>query len=224
MPDRIVSGRAVPDRRKPIKMEPLQALAEPVLKELYPVIWRRSEADIDQMPRLMYDGAWRDHTADITSDIYAFADFHSVDDQRTDEAIKAWSQRCAAELEGEYSQSYFRTAVHAGLLAYVRHMRELREKMTCDAGWHRIVERFHDACSGIEGYGLISASEKWGMLSLSYRCDPIAREACRAAEKVAIEAASRTCERCGRPGVLRTGGWRKTLCDEHARGRYDDRR
>lgn len=25
-----------------------------------------------------------------------------------------------------------------------------------------------------------------------------------------------TCEKCGAPGELRTGGWLKTLCDEHA--------
>lgn len=25
-----------------------------------------------------------------------------------------------------------------------------------------------------------------------------------------------TCEQCGEPGELRTGGWLKTLCDEHA--------
>ena len=29
----------------------------------------------------------------------------------------------------------------------------------------------------------------------------------------------RTCEKCGNPGVLREGGWLKTLCDEHAEGR-----
>lgn len=26
----------------------------------------------------------------------------------------------------------------------------------------------------------------------------------------------RTCEQCGAPGELRTGGWVKTLCDRHA--------
>lgn len=28
-----------------------------------------------------------------------------------------------------------------------------------------------------------------------------------------------TCEQCGQPGVMRGGGWYKTLCDEHANGR-----
>ena len=28
-----------------------------------------------------------------------------------------------------------------------------------------------------------------------------------------------TCEACGQPGVMRDGGWYKTLCDTHANGR-----
>ena len=28
-----------------------------------------------------------------------------------------------------------------------------------------------------------------------------------------------TCEKCGKPGFSRTGGWIRTLCDEHAEGR-----
>ncbi|PDS34388.1 hypothetical protein CO665_30610 [Rhizobium anhuiense] len=215
MPDRIVGGRVIPDRRKAYRMEPIQAIAEPFLKELYPGIWKRSEADIDQLPRLMYDGVWRDHTDEITADIYAFADFRPVDEQRAEGAIKAWSQQSGNDLEGEYSQSYYRVAVHVGLLAYVRYMRELRTKMYCEPGWHRIVERFHDACSGQPGYGFISASEKWGGLSLVYRCDPAAQEHCREAKRVAIERASHICEKCGLAGELRRSAWRKTWCDRH---------
>lgn len=219
MPDRIVGDRTIHDRRKTIAMEPIQTLAEPVLQELYPGIWRRSETDIDQMPRLFYDGAWRDYADGIMADIRAFADFHPVDDQRTDEAIKAWSRQCADELDGEYSQSYYRVAVHVGLLAYVRHMRELRQHIHCEQGWHRIVERFHDACSGLRGYGFLGTHEKWGGLRFTYRCDDEANQACREAELIAGERASVTCEVCGSPGELRWTAWRKTLCDQHARSR-----
>jgi hypothetical protein len=215
MVDRIVGGRIVHDRRSQYHMEPIQAIAEPILKELHPGIHKRAEDDIDQLPRLMYDGVWRDHSDEIIGDIHAFADFHPADDQRTDGAIKAWSQQCAVELEGEYSQSYYRVAVHVGLLAYVQHMRDLRVRMYCEHGWHRIVEKFHDACSGVVGYGFISASEKWGGLNLVYRCDPAAEERCREAERVAIECASHTCEMCGLSGELRRSNWRKTLCDRH---------
>jgi len=32
---------------------------------------------------------------------------------------------------------------------------------------------------------------------------------------LAEELSARICERCGNPGKIRTGGWLKTLCDEH---------
>ncbi|MGO7353847.1 hypothetical protein ACCS66_03825 [Rhizobium ruizarguesonis] len=222
MPDRIVGGRVVPDRRKPLYMEPLQAIAEHALKELYPGVWKRAEADIDQLPRLMYDGVWRDHANEITADVHAFADFHPVDEQRTEPAIKTWSQQSAGELAGDYDQEYYGIAVHVGLLGYVQHMRELRRKVNCGPGWHRIIELFHDACSGVVGYGFISAGEKWGGLHLVYRCEPAGEETCREAERVATEAASHTCEKCGLAGELRRTGWRKTLCDRHWLERKSD--
>jgi hypothetical protein len=222
MPDRTVGGRVVPDRRKPISLEPLKEAAELFLEDLYPGIWQRAENDIDQLPRLLYDGVWRDHAAEITGDIHAFADLHPVDEQRTEQAIKAWSQQSASELEGEYSQSYYRTAVHVGLLAYVKQMRELRQRMHCEQGWRRIVERFNEECSGQPGYGFLGAWEKWGGLRLAYRCDQTANDACREAEKVAVERGAVTCEVCGSPGKLRRTAWRKTLCDQHAGSRHDD--
>jgi hypothetical protein len=222
MPDRIVGDRIVPDRRKPIRMEPLQEAAEPVLQELYLGIWKRAENDIDQLPRLMYDGVWRDYPAEIITDIHRFADVHPVDQQRTEQAIKAWADQSASELEGEYSQSYYRVAVRVGLLAYVQHMRELRQHMHSEHGWHRLIERFHAACIGQPGYGFLAAHEKWGGLRLTYRCDQAANDGCREAESVAVEQASQTCEVCGSPGELRRMTWRKTLCDRHFRSRHDD--
>lgn len=221
MTDRVVGGKVIPDRRNSISMEPIQILAEPILEELYPGIDKRAEADIDQMSRLMYDGVWRDHSNEIAADIHAFADSHMTDEHRTDDAIKAWSEQCAAELDGEYSQSYYRVAVRVGLLAYVKYAREIRTKMNCGQGWSRIVERFHDDCHRQPGYGLLGAHEKWGGLRLAYRCNDTANHACREAERVAVEQAAVTCEVCGLPGKLRQTAWRKTLCDEHAGSCYD---
>ena len=47
------------------------------------------------------------------------------------------------------------------------------------------------------------------------------QEVIREAEKKSFE----TCERCGKPGELYTGGWLHTLCPEHAEGRtkYESR-
>ncbi|MGO8034977.1 hypothetical protein [Rhizobium leguminosarum] len=222
MPDRIVGGRIIPDNRLRLRMELLQTLAEPVLEGLYHGIARKADADIDQLLRLFYDGAWRDHGGEIVTDIQAFADLHPLDEQRTDEAIKAWAHQCGAELEGDYSQSYYRIATHVGLVAYVRHMRELRARLTCDIGWHRIVECFHEACSVEPSYGFLGAHEKWGGLRLTYLRGEDAHETCLEAQRIAVERAAITCEKCGRHGELRQTAWRKTLCDQHAEERYDD--
>lgn len=44
-------------------------------------------------------------------------------------------------------------------------------------------------------------------------------QAGRAAIREAEEKAYRTCEVCGKAGVLRRGSWVMTLCDEHSGGR-----
>ncbi|ANP84458.1 hypothetical protein [Rhizobium leguminosarum] len=221
MPERIVGGRVVPDRRKVYRMEPIQVIAEPFLKELYPRVARRPEVEGDIEPwRHEYDKVWHNHGEKIVDDIHAFADVHPVDEQRAGGAIKHWAYGCGEQFGVHHTdvhgdRSYYCIAVHVGLLAYTAHMRELRTRMYCEHGWHRVIERFHDACSGQPGYGFISASEKWGGLNLVYRCDPAAQEHCREAERVAIERASHICEKCGLAGELRRSAWRKTLCDRH---------
>ncbi|MGO6883050.1 hypothetical protein ACCS44_29820 [Rhizobium ruizarguesonis] len=220
MTDRIVGGRVVPDRRTACRMEPIQALAEPFLQELYPRVARRPDDDEVQPWLICYDRIWRGQHDKIIGDIHAFADFHPVDEQRSDGAIKTWSDGCGEHLGDHHTDIYgdrwyYRIAVHVGLLAYVRHMRDLRVRMYCEHGWHRIIERFHYACSGLPSYGFVSASEKWGGLHLVYRCDHAAKERCREAERVAVERASHTCEKCGLAGELRRENWRKTLCDRH---------
>ncbi|MBY3363788.1 hypothetical protein [Rhizobium laguerreae] len=96
------------------------------------------------------------------------------------------------------------------------------DKISSEEGWNSIVHQFLDAVRDQPGFLFKSAGEKWSALELRYDCDPAGLEACRAADKEAVEASQRTCEKCGQPGRPRTGGWRKTLCDDHARGRYDD--
>jgi hypothetical protein len=108
--------------------------------------------------------------------------------------------------------------IHAEILAAMPD----EDKISCDDGWRDIVEQFLVVGRVQPGFLFKSAGEKWGALELRYRCDPAGQEACRAADKEAVEASQRTCEKCGKPGRTRTGGWKKTLCDDHARGRYDD--
>lgn len=108
--------------------------------------------------------------------------------------------------------------VHDELLASLPDV----DKITCGTGWHDIVHRFLAVGHQYPGWLFKSAGEKWGGLSLRYSCDPASFEACRTAEKEAFEQSLATCEKCGQPGRLRGGTrWRKTRCDDHARG-YDD--
>ena len=53
--------------------------------------------------------------------------------------------------------------------------------------------------------------EKFGGIC-TYFCNPDIGEAYAALSYL-------TCEECGEPGVLRQGGWARTLCDVHAEGR-----
>lgn len=97
------------------------------------------------------------------------------------------------------------------------------DKILCDEGWREIVGRFLGEVREQPGFMLKSAREKWGGLELRYRCDPAGQDACRAADLEACNQSLVTCEQCGAPGLLRgKNRWHKTLCDEHARGRYDD--
>lgn len=96
------------------------------------------------------------------------------------------------------------------------------DKISCDDGWRDIVDRFLSVCREQPGWLFKSAYEKWGGLELRYRCDPAGVDVCRAAETEAFNKSLETCERCGAPGRLRGNNrWRKTRCDDHARG-YDD--
>jgi hypothetical protein len=63
---------------------------------------------------------------------------------------------------------------------------------------------------------VIQVKEKFGGLRFYYEGgDKVVDGMVRMAESWAAV----TCEQCGKPGQMRTGGWIKTLCDEHANGR-----
>lgn len=202
--------RKMIERRSKILIGGADVLGERYLQEWHPGISR------DDFMRQLYESE-RDHSRDlIRRDVDTFADLHPVDGQRTHEAIKAWAANAGSHLDGQYGQDYYRIAVRITIAVYVDQMRAFRQRMSCEHGWHRTIERFIDACEGQPGFSFWSAREKWGVLSLSYACDPAVRATVREAERQAAEEASRKCEICGRPGKLRKFHWRKTLCDEHA--------
>lgn len=68
-------------------------------------------------------------------------------------------------------------------------------------GWDREVHQIKEKFGGLRFYIGVGSDEVFDALDEA-------------------EAESfRICERCGKPGAPRTGGWIQTLCEEHAGGR-----
>lgn len=84
-------------------------------------------------------------------------------------------------------------------------------------GWSSIIEKLvQDLLElGWDGWAL-QIKEKFGGLRfyIDTGSDAV-HDRISQAECLSYE----TCEECGTPGKPRTGGWIKTLCDEHAAGR-----
>lgn len=89
------------------------------------------------------------------------------------------------------------------------------------AGWSDIIRRLVDDLwvLGWDGVAL-QIKEKFGALRI-YLGDGQTEEM-RQRVYVAENESYKTCEECGQPGEVRTGGWLKTLCEAHANGRPVD--
>lgn len=85
----------------------------------------------------------------------------------------------------------------------------------CGPGWSKIIDPLIQRCKE-EGVHITQIKEKFGGLRfyVAGASDSL-YEAIDAAEKLSYK----TCEECGKEGHLRSGGWIRTLCDEHAGGR-----
>lgn len=70
-----------------------------------------------------------------------------------------------------------------------------------DFGWDRDCHQIKEKFGGLRFYIGAGSEELWSAID--------------DAEKESV----RTCEECGAPGVRRSRGWIKTLCDDHAGGR-----
>ncbi len=89
-------------------------------------------------------------------------------------------------------------------------------------GWLPIIDKL---CAAIEQRAIedglvppyaMQIKEKFGGLRFyTYGNEVSHRDLITIAE---VEA-EKTCETCGKPGTLRTGGWLKTLCGEHSGGK-----
>jgi NTP pyrophosphohydrolases containing a Zn-finger, probably nucleic-acid-binding len=81
-------------------------------------------------------------------------------------------------------------------------------------GWATLIERIFDNLP--EAAQVLDVKEKFGALRVSVFGGNEAFS--RLVQAVQVES-TKTCEKCGEPGVLRQGGWTKTLCNRCAKGR-----
>ena len=84
-------------------------------------------------------------------------------------------------------------------------------------GWYELTKNLIDELITLGWDKRINqAKEKFGGLRFYIETTPEGgNEIIRKYEDLAYK----TCEKCGKEGVLRKGGWLLTLCDEHAEGR-----
>ena len=84
-------------------------------------------------------------------------------------------------------------------------------------GWSGILERLTEALFPMGWNGVVlQCKEKFGGLRFYTQDTTDDMEALISA---AENESYKTCEECGAGGVARSGGWIKTLCDDHAKGR-----
>lgn len=86
-----------------------------------------------------------------------------------------------------------------------------------DEGWYELVKNLIDELIAIGWNKRIDqVKEKFGGLRFYVETIP---EGGRDIITKYENLSNTTCEKCGKAGVLRKGGWLSTLCDEHANGR-----
>lgn len=87
-----------------------------------------------------------------------------------------------------------------------------------DPGWDDILLELDAKLAEFKpDYVIHQAKEKFG--TLRFYCDlPYTDQPTTEIIRAAENKSETICEWCGQPGKLRSGGWYKTYCDEHAAG------
>jgi hypothetical protein len=97
----------------------------------------------------------------------------------------------------------------------------------CDDGWYDLLDLLcstiqwyldHNASDGVEQVTVQQIKEKFATLRF-YESGGDRETA--AYIRMAEAMSERLCEVCGNRGVIRSGGWIKTLCDHHSEGREE---
>ena len=214
---------------------------EQLLREWHPAWFADSGRPIDQLSLAIFRSAQKNFAAEIRAWSKAFLDFHPVDEQRTPEAVQAWSNQIQVEecYHPEMVAEACRLAVtiqaeddrKQGMIDATRQRMEERLKALAiydgdvekarqfyhvGEGWWPILDEVVRAYGQIEGVGFLRAGTKWASLRVEAIVPEEARKAVKAINQEADDRARHTCEICGKPGELRTRGWHKILCPEHA--------
>jgi hypothetical protein len=101
-----------------------------------------------------------------------------------------------------------------------------------EPGWDDLLLEVNRELAVLDpGYEINQVKEKFGGLRYYFTCSEelyntdegsTVREEMHRIAGEAEEKSATICEYCGRPGKSRSGGWIKTLCDEHAAGEGKD--
>ena len=84
-------------------------------------------------------------------------------------------------------------------------------------GWHDLVRGFFQACDDA-GVAVSQVKEKFGALRIY--TDGAPEYIWDLANELEVKS-TKVCEDCGKRGKPRSGGWIRTLCNEHADGREE---
>jgi hypothetical protein len=83
-------------------------------------------------------------------------------------------------------------------------------------GWSSLIDEIYDRIEKFPDVYIAQIKEKFGTLRFYVDgCDDTTFDFIESV----CEKSATICEQCGKPGLLREGGWILTLCDEHAEGR-----
>jgi len=92
-------------------------------------------------------------------------------------------------------------------------------------GWYNLID---ELSSKLEPFGIITEQVKEKFGGLRFYCDYPKHLSEKDINKI-IEIKNiyenlsyHTCEKCGKPGEVRRGGWIQTLCDECDKPKYDN--
>lgn len=89
----------------------------------------------------------------------------------------------------------------------------------CGPGWYDIIKPLIEQCKK-ENASILQIKEKFG--GLRFYISTGSPKLYKMIEEAEAES-YKTCEECGKPGRLRSEGWMRTLCDDHAyEFGYDD--